>query len=135
MGFGGECPWFSGVERTVGRVESEEGGEASKLYPSGHQVIVLGVSPPSNYLYLTYLDTKHMSSDIVTPLPISDVASSSSELRLELKTGPRDNRILLVSPKPATNYATTNTRESNGIPVTSRASISGEGESPIILPA
>jgi hypothetical protein len=44
---------------------------------------------------VTYLDTKHVSSDVVTPLPVPNVTSSSSKLRLELQASPRDNSVLI----------------------------------------
>jgi hypothetical protein len=44
---------------------------------------------------VTYLDTEHVSSDVVTPLPISDITCGSSEFRLELQAGPRDNSVLI----------------------------------------
>ena len=46
---------------------------------------------------MTCLYTEHVSSDIVTPLSISDVASSSCELRLKLQTSPRDDGVLFIS--------------------------------------
>lgn len=82
----------------------------------------------------TNLDTKHVSSNVMRPLTISDITSRSSEFRLELQTSPRHNGILLIS-SPHQVTELTHTREPNRVPMTSRPSVPRKGKPPIPLPA
>lgn len=68
----------------------------------------------------TYLVPKHVSTDIMTPLTVSDITGRSSEFGLERQTVPGNDRI---------------TREANRVTMTSGTGISRECESPIALAA
>ena len=98
-------PRFFSIKWIICTVKAVDRREYSQFYPSGSQFII-SVS-------------KHMTTNVMAPPSISDIAGICSEIWLELQTLPCNNRI---------------TRESNGISVASRTCISGKGKLSLAFP-